>query len=214
MMLRGLAMAMLSVLAAGSLPAQTPAGAGTNRLPRLLSCDGPYTHPGLKMVFPQSVGVFRRSTITQYDARERDVGVGYTSTNARTPAIVSVCVFPAPSYTPPSAFAGNAADVGEAAFQAHLEDAGRAILRRYPGSRLATNELFTLTRGSEKAVGRRVTFELTFRFGAVPGDAISYLYLFHRLNWLIEYRVTFPKGSRMAADIDVDDFLQQLAWPK
>jgi hypothetical protein len=214
-MTRVVAMATFAFLAAGDLPAQAPFSAGTNRLPRLVACEGAYTHPGMKMVFPENVGQFLRSEIMQYDARQRDVGIGYTCTNAHSRLVaMTVYVYPAPAYDTGKGATVNVPDAQALMFRAHMDDAAKAILDRHKDARVVTNEVFVLTQGAEKHAGQRLTCELKFAFGPARADAISQLYLFQHRNWLVKYRVTYPKAARAAAEADIGDFLQQLTWPK
>jgi len=166
------------------------------------------------MAFPESVGQFHRVEITQYDARQKNVGVGYSSTNARSPAIMTVYVLSAPSFDMTGASAAVRANTEGMLFQAMLKDAMEAILQRHPEASGVTNEVFVLHQGTEQHPGCRLTCVLSFPFGGEKEDAISQLLLFQYRRWVIKYRVTYPLATKMGSGLEVGDFLQALPWPK
>lgn len=182
--------------------------------PTPIRAEGAYHHPGSHMVFPERVGPFQRVQITQFAPSEKNVGIGYNHYNARAPVSATVYVYPAPRVVSLGSPPGVAENAKAHLLQGHLEALKKEILGAHPDARLISDEAFALAASGGPHEGRRVRFEFACRFGSGPQDAISELYLFQDGNWLVKYRITFPKVTASEAQAAVAELLAGPEWPK
>lgn len=182
--------------------------------PMPITVDGAYTHPGTHMVFPESVGQFCRVQVTQFAPAEKDVGIGYNLVDPENPVVATVYVYPSPRLIS----IGSPANVVEGArsqlFENHLEALKREIVGAHPDATLISEEDITVTSHDREHKGRKVSFNFQYAFGiSGPEDATSQLYLFQEDDWLIKYRITFPRSSARG-QVAAEDLLNTMEWPK
>lgn len=189
-------------------PSEKPEG------PARIHVRGPYTHPGSKMEFPEQIGEFKRVEITRFDAAERDVGVGYNGADAAGVIVVTAYVYPAPKFvsvgSPP-----EVVELGKALlFRKHFEAVKAAVLARHRDIKVESDDEFVLTEGGRKHKGRKAVFDFPDDCPNKGDRSLSWLYLFEHGEWLIKYRVTFPKAAKERAPTQIDELMAALKWPK
>lgn len=182
--------------------------------PTPLHVNSVYKHARSEMDFPVTIGKFQRVQITQYSPSGDDVGIGYNLNNPASPVVATIYIYPAPglvSIGSPPNVVGTAKTL---LFQGHLNAVKSEILGAHPDAKIISEDDITLTTDEQPHKGRKVSFEYVSSFGGIQQDSLSQLYLFQKYNWMIKYRITFPKNSSWASEAEVIDLLNKMKWPK
>ena len=146
------------------------------------SPNGPWSHSGINISFPQAIGDYARGQITEYSDDGHDASVGYSYQNADGTLIVTIYVYPAYSgYTCAAVFADAA-----------------SYIEQYPGSRMQSFNLAPSPSGNEDqaAMQRRYWVPANAMREGVP-EVFSDLYLYcpPGEKWLIKYRASWSGSS-------------------
>ena len=186
----GLKSASLTALAAVLLLA---ACAATSPQPfRAGSKPGELVHADSGFHFPARIGSFARFAGHQYDARGKDISVGY---NGDIASVVTVYVFPAEGVALEAALVSQCADV----------------LNAYPGAKLVDRKTIQVT--PEEISAEAVSFVFSAEFHGKEQPLHSELVLARHGERFIKYRITYPAAIADLAGEDSSKFLHHFDWP-
>lgn len=180
--------------------------------PQPLFVQGAYTHALSGMIFPLSIGEFRRSAVLRYDEDGQDVSAGYDLYDSQLKMIATVYVYPAPPIISIGSPPGVVATARAISAKNHYEANKRSILSSYAGARLIEDTEISLPIGKHLRVGRMATFEFEQPFNGLPQQVRSHLCLFDHIGgrWMLKYRLTYPKSLELTKEIDT--ILLGLPW--
>lgn len=153
---------------------------------------GELIHRHSGMAFPARIGSFARVTGHQYDARGRDISIGY---NGDIPSVVTIYVYPA-----------NETDLESA-----LTSQSAEVLTSYPGARITGRRTVQITPSDISA--EAVSFAFSTLFQGKEQSLHSELVLARHGENFIKYRITYPVAIADLAGEDSSRFLQRFAWP-
>lgn len=153
---------------------------------------GELVHGDSGFHFPARVGSFARFAGHQYDARGRDVSVGY---NGDIPSVVTVYVFPA----------------GDADLEAALVAQSADVLNAYPGAQVVERRRVQVSPDDVSA--ESVSFAFSAMFQGKEQPLRSELVLARHGERFVKYRITYPAAIADIAGEDSSKFLQHFAWP-
>lgn len=157
------------------------------------SPSGEFTHTGSGMTFPETVGVFVRGDIDEYDNSGEDISVSYVS--RRDLFSATVYVYPANAVTPN----GSPPDEQHfAAVKAEIEDA-------FPEATMLVDDARVTLPNS---VGRKTTYRFEAEFAGANRLVLSDAYLFGFEEWFIKYRFTYPESSADAASGNIKELME------
>ncbi|MCL5076333.1 MAG: hypothetical protein M1136_11940 [Chloroflexi bacterium] len=198
-------------------PSQGPASVATqpaSQEPSQINVEGPYTHPGLKMRFPERIGDFERGKVLRYDQSEEDVSVGYNLLSPRYPVVATVYVYPGVRVVSigslPKVVAQAKALIEEREFSAVKNE----ILKWYPGATSVTEDEALLDQPGRTLKGRKLTFKFERVVAGTRLPMLSETYLFTLDKWFIKYRFTYPEQSHDLATAQIREFMTSLQWPE
>jgi hypothetical protein len=201
----------LLVLLAGMLTCGCPSA--NMRTPRSvrIGANDTYIHPGSKMPFPPSVGYFQRGEVTQYEPREKDVGVGYNLHSIRYQIAITVYVYPAPVTS-----IGSPDNVVEAAYawvrKSHFEGIKGAVTDLHPDAVLVSEGPTTMKQDQVTYPGLKAVLEYEGAFFGREQMLGTHAYLFNYGKWFVKYRISYPKDSEEMALSRVEDFMVKFKW--
>ena len=198
-------------LAAGLLAfALAPAAAQTD-----IERPGPVAHPTAATSFPERVGEFERTGVTQYDQAGTDVSASYEIARGDEHVRLSVYVYPAPSVvTAPGS--GDVAAVARATFcRNELRGVGQVIENQpqYRGARRLEEGAAFAVQGVDPALSLRSVHGFTSNFFGSDEELRSetQLYCYVGGRWLVKYRVSSTAGFDTRAA--VEHFIRNGPWP-
>jgi len=181
--------------------------------PEMVEVAGPYSHAPSGMMFPLTVGEFRRGSITRYDARGFDVSVGYNLYQLPKAVAATIYVYPSPSIVS----IGSPANVVESArstlCQNEYEARKREVLGAHPGANLLTEDVIGSPNNGVAASGKSATFEYEEIFAGVRQPIHSRLDMFCYIGgkWTVKYRFTYPAAFDAKQELDM--FIEKVPWP-
>jgi hypothetical protein len=191
----GLSAIALSVLLA-ECPARTPPGVTA------IEASGSWRHPASGLVFPDSVGNFRRVSINRYDEAGTDVGVGYNHEVGGELVAFTVYVRP-----PVTLRTGEPASLEQ---QFRMEK--QVVRSRHPGASESWSRAVALLGEGVPRSGFAAEFGYTETFAGLPQPVVSRLYLFESDGWFIKYRVTFAATAEGAPRRTAEALLRTAPW--
>jgi hypothetical protein len=153
---------------------------------------GELIHRHSGVAFPARIGSFARVTGRQYDARGRDISIGY---NGDIPSMVTIYVYPA-----------NDRDL-----ESTLTSQSAAVLTSYPDARITGRRTVQVTPADISA--ESVSFAFSTLFMGKEQPLHSELVLARHGDNFIKYRITYPVAIADLAGEDSSRFLQRFAWP-
>ncbi len=163
--------------------------------------DDNYVHSFTSFTFPPKVGAFERKKITFFNQEHSDVEVDYD--NDPFTVHLSVYVYPASGiYAVP------------VPLKKHYEDCKAAVPRATPDAKLMEEKPYVLEKSGIKYDGYYALFSFRSKFvGDQEQDLLSQLILFQRGSYYVLFRISYAANDKANAEKQIDDFLQQLAWP-
>jgi len=212
---RGAALGLCGLLLAGGMPA---AQAAYYPDPKDVDVMGPYTQDASGMVFPESVGDFKRADVISYNSERTDESATYIQDkNGKESVAITIYVYPVPL------------DIGSALVQSLPKDDVAGALFMLTEQLFADEEMGVLevhrnaeildegiTSHDERGFSQPGTLA-SFRynedfFGAVQ-KVRSQLHLFSMVGgkWMVKYRVTYPETVTDGAAQAIQ-FLRALPW--
>jgi hypothetical protein len=163
------------------------------------------------MPFPPSVGYFQRGKVTQYEPREKDVGVGYNLHSIRYQVTITVYVYPAKVISigsPDDVVAATYAPVRKSQF----EGVKAAITDLHPDAVLVSEGPTTMKQDQTDHPGLKATFEYKGPFFGREQELGTRAYLFNYGKWFVKYRITYPKDAEEMALSRIEDFMAKFKW--
>jgi hypothetical protein len=154
--------------------------------------DDAYVHTFTGFTFPPKVAAFARVKITPYNDAKSDIGVDYDN----TPFTVHLSVYVYPSLN--------------IALQDHYTDCRDGVSQVHKDAKLLEEKPVTFTKSGATYNGYRARFSFRDKF---VGDAPQDLLLFQRGDYFVLFRISYSAADQAAAEKEIDDFLQQFAWP-
>lgn len=191
-----LALLLPLVFLAGCPTLVQPAGA-----PRSIQASGPYTHAASGVVFPESLGRFRRASIQVYDAFEQAI-VGYNVETADARIAATVYVLPRPR--------DARLAVRDLATQFDLECDN--IIEQHAGATAGERWTPPPTANGETTPGRAAMFHYSEVFAQEQRALESLLFLFEFEGWRVKYRITYPFALRDRAAEEARGFVSSFLW--
>ena len=79
-----------------------------------------------------------------------------------------------------------------------------------------------IVQGKNRIEGKRASFSLSYKFGSLPQESVSELYVFlidPSVKFLVtdrefvKYRFTYPTARKTEAEPEVSAFMNRLVWP-
>lgn len=188
---------------------------GCSELPRTLEPDEPaisemhikddYTHQASGMVFPVSVGSFKRTNMFRYDREAKNFSADYQMRGIfGRAAIIKVYIYPSSivSHTPQP-------DINR-----HFNEVKVSLMDIYPD----IDSFFDGTIKIGQKVGAQTGLASSFKHTAAnlfkKKLCFSQVYLFEHGPWYIRYRVTYPESNHKKVDPQVGQFMHLLEWPE
>ncbi|WP_271439233.1 hypothetical protein [Pontixanthobacter luteolus] len=179
-----LAITLISAPAAGQTSIDPPAG--------------DWTHRGVDVSFPETVGGFERGQATEFTSDGRDAAIGYKYNNADGTLNVTVYVYP---------------DYSDLSCSQIFLDA-RNNVAEYRGAELSGQGFISPPNGGNTDFGLAARYRLpanSMREGYPALISDVYLYCPPGDKWLVKYRASWT-GSE-ATFPDVGSFLRRIDWP-
>lgn len=154
-----------------------------------IAVTGTYVHAASGIAFPETMGRFRRTSVTQFNSSATNVGVNYDiDAHFPYPGVpdlqerVSVFVYP------PT----RAADGSPESLSSEFEHEAALIARIHGDVRVTPPWVPAQTKNHELLPGHAVAYRYTQVFAGRPQTVESQLYLFEYQGWRIKYRFTYP----------------------
>ena len=83
-----------------------------------------------------------------------------------------------------------------------------------PDAKLLEEKPITLNKSGVKYDGFNALFSFRDKFVAnTPQDLLSKLIVFRRGDYYVLYRISYALSDKKAAESQISDFIDQLAWP-
>ncbi|WP_428243271.1 hypothetical protein [Gynuella sp.] len=168
--------------------------------PQQVNATGMYTHQPSGSNFPEEFEGFYRVSITKFDERENDIGVGYN--HKEMPIALTLYIYPEPKVL---SF-GSPKDVIDLAeqrvFENEFERSVREILLSHQNSKLVTRLNYTLHQSGYRDNGLFAEFSYVEDFAGKYQSLNSQLYLFHIGSWIFKYRATYPETINAKPQIE------------
>ncbi len=159
--------------------------------------DGPWTHRGVGVQFPQNVGPFERIRINEFNDSGTDAAVGYIMRADGNVLVVTTYVYPGDGRSCETRFNGAA-----------------KLIADYEGSELVSQSMAPAPDGSrpDSALHARYRVPADAMKEGVP-ESLSDIYMFCSPDgeWLVKYRATWH--GDLASFPDAMLLLQGIAWP-
>jgi hypothetical protein len=192
-----------------SLP-QIAMGQGLN----VLHPVGSYTQIPTGMVFPESVGQFRRFNIIRYHPDGSDESAGYNEMTPMHEINMTVYIFPSP---PILSFGSPRSVIDDTRIkfcQGQYETVQREVMGAHPDASPVEKREISRTQDGVTYAGHFASFDLTnakfFGRTDVASRSEAYLYCYVGGKWSVEYRVDYPRD--FDASSSIASFINDLAW--
>jgi len=158
--------------------------------------DDPYVHTFTGFTFPPKVGPFTQVKVTPFNEAHSDIEVDYNN----DPYTVHLSVYVYPAHDP---------------LQKHYEQCKADVMQVHPDAKLLEEKPITLEKGGTKFDGFSALYSFRGKFVAnKEQDLLSKLIVFRRGDYYVLYRISYAADDKAAAEKQIDDFIQQLAWPE
>lgn len=197
-------------IAASLLPVfATPAAAQ----PRDIDRPGTVSHAAAAAHFPERVGDFRRSNVTQYDEAANNVSASYNLVRGGDRLLITVYVYPvaAVQAAPGSA---RTADVARATLcRQELRMVGQVVENQHPDARRIDEGAAPAVDGVGPGLNLRSVYSFAAPFNGREQQVRSEtdLYCYVGGDWLVKYRATSNAGFDAAGAIE--QFIRSGPWP-
>lgn len=158
--------------------------------PQNIQISGEYRQESSGVVFPEQMQGFNRVSITKFDAKAEDVGVGYNHYGKQV--ALTLYSFPAPKVM---SF-GSPQEVIDTAkrnlFLNVYERSKQDILQGHQNSKLILERDHILEQGQAKHSGLHASFKYYENHAGKYQEVSSHLYLFQVGDILFKYRISYP----------------------
>jgi hypothetical protein len=185
--------------AMASIAAASPAAAQRE----ITDAPAVWTHRGVGVAFPATIGDFQRDMIYEYNAEGTDVSVGYNlMRGGKRLALVTIYIYPP---FPIGGCENQYADVKKSIEQADA----------YTGVRLVSETRAPSPSGRNAGVAYLARYKFNMKFDgaqeALPVQSDAYLFCPAGAKWLVAYRATMADGADIGADVDM--LTRSFQWP-
>ena len=174
---------------------------------------GTVDHPSAGAHFPEQVGLFRRSSVVQYDPAGTDVSASYELSHGGDRLVVTVYVYPAAHLEAGPARSGDAARA--TACRREIASVGQVIETQpqYHGARQLEEGAAPVVSDVAGALSLRTVHSFTASFFGSEREVRSEtdLYCFVGDRWLVKYRASSNAGFDVSAAIE--SFIRSGPWP-
>lgn len=178
-----------------------------------ITAPGTIAHRPAETGFPETVGEFRRSGVTRYDAEGRDMGANYNLIRPGGRVVLTIYIYPAPSVV--AAPGSNATAAVARAQLCRREFAGvhQAITAQYGNGTLVEEGQAPAKAGVGPELSLRSVHRIRTRFDDRVQDLRSEtdLYCYVGGEWLVKYRISTPQA--VDAEGAVESFIRAGPWP-
>jgi hypothetical protein len=190
--------------------------------PKDLDVTGPYTQDASGMVFPETVGGFKRDDVISYNSERTDESATYIrEQDGKASVAITIYVYPVPL------------DIGSALVQALPQtdvpgalymlteqlfaDEEQAVSEVHRGTEILDEGITSHDERGFSFPGSMASFRYNEDFFGDVQKVRSQLYLFSMVGgkWMVKYRVTYPEaGDGAAADggAQATQFMRSLPW--
>jgi len=160
-----------------------------------------YVHSTIGFVFPSKVASFERAKVTFFNPAHSDVEVDYN--NDPFTVHLSVYVYPASGiYT------------ASVPLKVHYEDCKNSVVKTHPDAKLLEEKPYTLEKSGTRYEGYYALYSFRGKFvGHEDQDLLSQVIVFQRGDYYILYRISYAAAYRTQAEGEINEFIDQLAWP-
>jgi len=212
--LRVAALGLCGLLVLGSFAAQ----AAYYDDPKDIDVTGPYTQEATGMVFPESVGSFKRDDVISYNSERTDESATYIQQkDGKESVAITIYVYPVPLDIG-SALAQSLpqADLPGALYmltEQLFADEEQAITQVHPGSEILDEGITSHDERGFSYPGTMASFRYREDFFGDVQRVRSQLYLFSMVGgkWMVKYRVTYPETVSDGA-AQATTFMRSLPW--
>jgi hypothetical protein len=170
--------------------------------PRRIEESGPYSHVVTELGFPERVGVFRRTHVTEYDPDGYNASGHYQS--PRT-LLITATVYHYPANQTASPPAGDE-------FNNHFRQVVSEIDQATPGGRRLETESVTYNVNSFSLTGLHTAYEYD-RFHGYNSEVKTHIYLFILDGWYLKFRFTHPADIDEGATAEEVKMIEAMSWP-
>lgn len=177
--------------------------------PQDITAPGTVAHRDARTGFPETIGDFRRISVTRYDPFGRDVSANYQLVRPEGQVRMSVYIYPADAFGPVPA-----GDDGMRGFcREHFEGVEAAIRQSHQGAERLETDPPSVRGGLDPDLAHRSRFRISADIGRGPEALVSEarLYCFAGGNWLVKYRISASAG--LDASAAIDNFVRLGPWP-
>lgn len=180
----------------------------------VLHPDGPYTQAATGMVFPTSVGDFRRVDIIHYKDDGTDESAGYNRIAPLAEISATVYVFPSPSLVSVGSSQETVADARKNLCEAQFRAIQQEVVTAHPDAILVSREAVTLEQQGLAGDGNKAVYTLTngsfFGRANVKSRSEAYVFCYAGGRWTVEYRIDYP--AEYDATAPIAEFMRNLTW--
>ena len=185
--------------------------------PRDVDVTGPYTQEASGMVFPETVGAFKRDEVISYNSERSDESATYIlEKDGKESVAITIYVYPVPLDIGSALAKGlPQGDVPGALYmltEQLFADEENAISEVHRGSEILDEGITSHTERGFSFPGTMASFRFNEDFFGDVVKVRSQLYLFSMVGekWMVKYRVTYPEANDGAAQ--ANQFMRALPW--
>jgi hypothetical protein len=175
---------------------------------------GPYTQAPTGMVFPESVGTFRRINVILYKPDGSDASAGYDEFTPMHEINMTVYVFPSPPVTGTTSATDAAQSPQDEACRRQYQGVLREVVTAHPDAVPVEQHEIQHPANGVTYNGRVMTVDYTGAHYAGRANVAlrSQAYFFCNVSgkWSVEYRVDYPRDFDASALIA--GFINDLQW--
>ena len=183
--------------------------------PIRLQAKDAFVHGPSGVSFPERIGPFARSDLTQYDADGRNVSVGYDIRGGMFSMSATVYVYPGESVGSFLADGDQVAEWTERVKRRELESNKAAIREGHAkdGMEEVFEDVVTVESRGGRHRGTKTSWDFTNALGTPGLRGTTHLYLFMGVGgeWIVKFRITHPRGIDVTKPTDT--LFRGLAWP-
>jgi len=164
--------------------------------------EGTYVHRPSGLVFPETIGRFRRVTARQFDADGNDVGVGY---NVEEPELqIALTVYVRPRF--------EGADGHPFSLEDQFKIERDTVVQQHAGAQSTPTQPAPATPNGGPIRGFFASFCYQGVFANTDQQVSSLLYLYGQSGWWVKYRITYPSSQEHQANMTAQEFVSSFKW--
>lgn len=166
------------------------------------------------MVFPVSIGEFRRIEIARYKPDGTDESAGYNYAKPMNEIVATVYVFPSLKVTDLGSPAGTVKQARDMSCQRQFQTVEEEVKRAYPNAIPIEESAVTLVQADASYSGYKASYDLpnmrAYGRPDVTSRSEAYVFCYAGGKWTVEYRIDHP--SAFDAGPLIADFMRDLTW--